>query len=595
MTKKRPPPSSTNKEDTTTTMSKDPSSPNPQRTATTSAGSFECAAAPPPPPPPVLSYNVAIEQYWRSEFDSKSTELKMDDEVTESLSSSSVVETSEKTETEMSPTAMLSPAASSKKPSLPSVDTKATSDEHTSNNINSSRENDSKAKSVSKLGPLPTTTTTTKLRTAASDALMYVLEDVLEKGQGHQAVSSSDGKKAKNDNVCYRKKENNNENNKTSYHYNNVVQENTSFKTCGNDNGESIGNSDDQYAVSTNHDTGIVSIPGAFRLDGPEANSRNVQDDYDGDHDQYSYHGNSQYGSSHGDDDHHHRRDNRIRHATNSRSVHASAAQYSENDTTDGVATVSTSDSAVHGRNHNGITGVGNLSVHSLQPSEAAHVIIEARRVDEDGDSESSKEIVYAHDVKLDNFKRRILYLIVFALSLGATLTVAFVTIKARNQRNANQNDNDHACTFTDEVCCEYDFDEELPLPKSIPLLCHCNQSLSYVEDDVTDIGLTLSKMFQTFVSQEMNVNQNSTDMFDPSGPLNETTVCQPYNQFYLTLATGPESELKAFDIAAVPDAIFEAAFALSELYIQMDGFSWTNNFGWLETLTICHWYVKIG
>ena len=97
-------------------------------------------------------------------------------------------------------------------------------------------------------------------------------------------------------------------------------------------------------------------------------------------------------------------------------------------------------------------------------------MILEAHRVDEDSDSDSKKEIVYAHDVKLDNFKRRILYAIVFALALGATLTVAFVAVRARNQRNDNQNGNDQPCTFTDEICCQYDFDEELPIPKSLHL-----------------------------------------------------------------------------------------------------------------------------
>mmetsp|Transcript_14739 Transcript_14739/g.36053 ORF Transcript_14739/g.36053 Transcript_14739/m.36053 type:complete len:838 (+) Transcript_14739:82-2595(+) len=595
MTKKPPPPSSTSEKDDNATAMKDPSSRKPPPTATASAAAasvaVETASVDERASPPVSSYNATMEQYWRSEFDSKSTELKMEDK--EPLPT--LLQASEKTETKTPPTAKPPPASSSKKqkppplsktPPLPQAAASAKKSINSKCSSNSSIENDMKAKSVSNLGPIPTTTNTED-NNAEADALMYILEDVLEKGQGHRAVNSSDDKKNKNDYVSYPRNENNN----TSYHCNNAGRVSVSSKSCGSGGGESIINSDD-HTTPTNH-AGMVSVPGAFRQDGPEVRSRDGQDDYeedDGEQDGYSYHGNSHYDSSHGDGSH---RDSRSRYSINSSRASISTAQYSENGRTDGLGTVSTSNSTVHGNNYGGRSrvevgesGVGSHAVDNLQPSKAAPVILEARRVDEDSDSESSKEIVYAHDVKLDNFKRRILYLIVF-VSLGATLTVAFVVVRARNQRNANQNVNDQTCIFTDEICCQYDFDEELPIPKSIPLLCHCNQSLSYVEDSLTDVGLIAVQMLR---SQGMD-NHSSTVIFDPNDPLNETTVCQPHNQLYLSAATIPESELEASHITIAADTIFENAIALTELYIQMEGFSWANSASWLETIAICPWF----
>ena len=263
--KQQPPPLSTNKDDTATAMKKNPSSRNPPPTTAATAAaaastavetakvddcegaaaaSAAASSSSSSSSPPVSSYSAAIEQYWRSEFDSKSTELKMEHETTTSLPSSLIAETSEKAETKMPPTQKLSPEASSKKPSLPPQTTsttkdrnykvdyisfaaKATSDKCTSKIINSSSEDDKKAKSVSNLGPTPntssTTTTNTKVRSAESDALMYVLEDFLEEDQGHQAVICSDGKKGKNDYVRYHNKENNH----MSYPCNNTGQANT--------------------------------------------------------------------------------------------------------------------------------------------------------------------------------------------------------------------------------------------------------------------------------------------------------------------------------------------------------------------------------
>jgi hypothetical protein len=336
-----------------------------------------------------------------------------------------------------------------------------------------------------------------------------------------------------------------------------------------------------------------ISLPGAFHQDGPEAAARGATNNTSDDESVYYFdHSNtninaqiSDYGGGGG---------------TSSSSTTASNSVMMHGD--ESVVGVSGLSVGVGGEHDTAVATTTTTTLRTTPPTHvsSAQLIIEARRVDDDDDDDDgdghgrgTKDIVYARDVKLDNFKRRIVYCVLFAFVMGVTLLIVFVETRS----NQEQHDDNQKCTYTDEICCQYDFDDEeqLPIPKSIPVLCYCNQSLLYVEDHVTTEGEKLSSFVQTFSKMsgmnDQKHQQNASGIFDPNS-INETTVCNPFNQLYFGIATLPGSALPETNWSKIAPIIFESTIVLAELYIKMEGFAWTNNEGWVENVDICSWYV---
>ena len=226
-------------------------------------------------------------------------------------------------------------------------------------------------------------------------------------------------------------------------------------------------------------------------------------------------------------------------------------------------------------------------------------MIIEAHRVDDDDSNEfgtttgsrsGTKPIVYARDVKLDNFKRRVVYGIIFAFILAVTLMIVFLVL--RDVNNASDAE-DQTCDFDDEICCETDFDnkDDLPIPKSIPLLCYCNQSLAFVKDDMTEKGKLMAFFVQRYAKEnglDDTPAEDSIDWFDTES-INSTTFCEGNNQLYLGIST-LEDYPPIANFSVIPDTIITSTLIVIELYEELEGYRWRNNDGWLESIDICGW-----
>jgi hypothetical protein len=201
----------------------------------------------------------------------------------------------------------------------------------------------------------------------------------------------------------------------------------------------------------------------------------------------------------------------------------------------------------------------------------SAKSLVNAEMVDD------AETIVYAEDIKKDNYRRRLTYLIICA---AVVCVVVFSLVFGLNKDETPAAED--VCDFEDERCCVPV--EEMPLPDSIPLICYCTNTTEGIYDNFTESNEFIYKLT---ILNSINIGAISAE----EGSSIDTNSCDPVNQMSLTAALFDRWGVRVENLLDAPTDVLANIFVLSFIYITLDGVNWTQDDGWFEDAEVCNYF----